>query len=173
MQKYVSVIFEHHPDFHVCLSSCHSKRRWHTFLKANASTIFVRHMAFYACLSSRSNISKCRQLMVHSEFIAVHRSTSADASLSQQLCLLQIFMCAKHLATEKTSIGRRRPMQNDGCLNASNHTWWTGYSDTGKKRRRQFEYHAGSKVAQVLGSLLYIYAQFYVTFCTYLVYCPV
>ena len=31
--------------------------------------------------------------MEHSDFIAVHRSTSAAASLSQQLCVLGIFVC--------------------------------------------------------------------------------
>ena len=52
-------------------------------------------------------------LMVHSDLIAVHRSTSADASLSQHLCALRIFVCVTRVVTQKTSIDRRRPMQND------------------------------------------------------------
>ena len=57
-------------------------------------------------------------LMVHSDFIAVHRSTSADASLLQQLCALRIFVHVAWVATQKTSIGRRRPMHSDRSLNA-------------------------------------------------------
>ena len=34
------------------------------------------------------NSVKTDPLMMHSDFIAVHRSTSADASLSQQLCAM-------------------------------------------------------------------------------------
>ena len=51
--------------------------------------------------------------MVHLDFIAVYRSTSADASLLQQLCALQIFVRVIWIETQETSIGRRRPMQND------------------------------------------------------------
>ena len=51
--------------------------------------------------------------MVRLDFIAVHRSTSDDASLSQQLCKLQIFVRATWVATQKTSFGRRQPMQNN------------------------------------------------------------
>ena len=40
--------------------------------------------------------------MVHSDFIAVHRSTSADASLLQQLCTLQIFVRITWVFTQKT-----------------------------------------------------------------------
>ena len=50
-------------------------------------------------------------------FIAVHRSTSANASLSQQLCTLRIFVRVTWVATQKTSVGRHRPMQNDRSLN--------------------------------------------------------
>ena len=50
-------------------------------------------------------------LMVYSDFIAVHRSTSVDASLSQQFCALRIFVRVTWVATQKTSVGRRRPMQ--------------------------------------------------------------
>ena len=60
-------------------------------------------------------------LMVHSDFIAMHRSTSPNASLSQQLCALRIFVRVTWVATQKTSIGRRRPMQNDRSLNAPLH----------------------------------------------------
>ena len=56
--------------------------------------------------------------MVHSDFIAVHRSMSADANLSQQLCSLRILVRVTRVATQKTSVGRRWPMQNDGSLNA-------------------------------------------------------
>ena len=45
--------------------------------------------------------------------MAVHRSTSADTGLSQQLCMLRM-----REATQKTSVGRRRPMQNHESLNA-------------------------------------------------------
>ena len=56
--------------------------------------------------------------MAHSDFVAVHRSTSADASLSQQVRVLQLFVSTTRGATQKTSICRCRSMQNDG-LNAS------------------------------------------------------
>ena len=56
--------------------------------------------------------------MVHSDFIAVHPSTSADASLTQQLCVLLIYLRITWVATQKTSVGRRRPMQKDRSLNA-------------------------------------------------------
>ena len=56
--------------------------------------------------------------MVHSDYIAVHRSTSADASLSQQLCPLRIFVRVTWVVKQKTSVDRRRRMQNDGSLNA-------------------------------------------------------
>ena len=55
-------------------------------------------------------------VMVHSDFIALHWSTSAGASLSQQLCALQIFVLLMRIAMQKASIGRRRSMQNDGSL---------------------------------------------------------
>ena len=57
-------------------------------------------------------------LKVHSDLIAVHRSTSAVTGLSQQLCALRIFVRTMWEATQKTSISRRRPMQNDESLNA-------------------------------------------------------
>ena len=57
-------------------------------------------------------------IMVHSDFIAVHRSTSVDASLSQRLCTLRIFVPVTWVATQKTSVGRRWPMHNDRSLNA-------------------------------------------------------
>ena len=57
--------------------------------------------------------------MVDSDFIAVHRSTPADNSLSQhQLYALQIFVRVTRVAIECISGDRRRPMQNDGSLNA-------------------------------------------------------
>ena len=40
------------------------------------------------------------RVMVHSDFIAVHRSTSADPSLSQQLCALRIFVHASEVVTQ-------------------------------------------------------------------------
>ena len=61
--------------------------------------------------------SECT-LIVRSDFIAVYRSTPVDASLSQQLCALRIFVRPTRVATQKTSVGRRGPMQNDGSLNA-------------------------------------------------------
>ena len=58
------------------------------------------------------------KIMVHSDFIAVHRSTSSDASRSQQLCALWMFVRITRVVPQKTSTDRRRPMQNDGSLNA-------------------------------------------------------
>ena len=63
------------------------------------------------------------KLIVRSHFrrariaVAVHQSMSAGASLSQQLCVLRIFVQVTRVATQKTSIGRRRLMQNNGSLN--------------------------------------------------------
>ena len=54
--------------------------------------------------------------MVHSDSIAVHWSTSADTSLSQQLCMLQIYVHIKWAATQTTSVGRHLPMQNERTL---------------------------------------------------------
>ena len=59
-----------------------------------------------------------RHYIVHSDFIAIHRSTSADAILSQQLCALRIFVRVTWAATQKTSVGRRRSMHNDKSLTA-------------------------------------------------------
>ena len=56
--------------------------------------------------------------LVNSDFIDVHRSTSADASRSQQLCALWMFVRIARVVPQKTSVDRRRPMQNDGSLNA-------------------------------------------------------
>ena len=53
--------------------------------------------------------------MVHSDFITMHRKKSANVSLSQTLCM-QVFVRAMRVATLKTSIGRCRPMHNDGSL---------------------------------------------------------
>ena len=55
--------------------------------------------------------------MVYTDFIPVHGSTSANASLLQQLCALQIFVCVTWIETQRTSIGRCRPMQNNKSLN--------------------------------------------------------
>ena len=55
--------------------------------------------------------------IMHSDFIAVHRSSS-DASRSQQLCALWMFVRITRVVPQKTSTDRRRPMQNDGSLNA-------------------------------------------------------
>ena len=49
--------------------------------------------------------------MVHSDFIAVHRSTSADARLSQQLCTLRIFVNVAWVAMQKTSVGRCKTIE--------------------------------------------------------------
>ena len=57
-------------------------------------------------------------ILVHSDFIAVHQSTSANASLSQQLNVLRIFVRITWVVMQKTSIGRHQPMQNDRSLNA-------------------------------------------------------
>ena len=57
-------------------------------------------------------------IMVNSDFTDVHRSTSADASRSQQLCALRMFLRITRVVPQKTSVDRRRPMQNDGSLNA-------------------------------------------------------
>ena len=51
--------------------------------------------------------------MVHSDFIPVHRSTSADASPSHQLNLLPIFVGIMWVVIQKTSIDICQPMQND------------------------------------------------------------
>ena len=51
--------------------------------------------------------------MVHSDFIAVHWSVSANASLSQQLHALRIFVRITQVATQKTSVDRRQLMQHD------------------------------------------------------------
>ena len=56
--------------------------------------------------------------MVRLDFITVHRLTSANAGLSQQLCMLRIFVLATQVAMQKTSFGRCWPMQDDGSLNA-------------------------------------------------------
>ena len=56
--------------------------------------------------------------MEHSDFIAEHRLTSADTGLSQQLCALRIFVRTIREATQKTSVDRCRPMQNDDSLKA-------------------------------------------------------
>ena len=58
-----------------------------------------------------------RTIMVRSDFIAVHQSTSADASRSQQVCALWMFVRITRVVPQKTSVDRRRPMQNDGSLN--------------------------------------------------------
>ena len=72
-----------------------------------------------ACWTPKSWLSLLifHPIMVHSDFIAVHRSMSDDASLSQQLCALRIYVRVTLVATQKTRVGRR-PMQNDGSLNA-------------------------------------------------------
>ena len=57
-------------------------------------------------------------IMVHSNFIAVHRTVFADASLSKQLYALLLFVCGKWVVVQKTSVGRHWPMQNDGSMNA-------------------------------------------------------
>ena len=46
-------------------------------------------------------------IMVLSDLIAVHQLMSADATLSQQLLELRIFVCTTRIATQKTSVGRR------------------------------------------------------------------
>ena len=51
--------------------------------------------------------------MVHSDFIAVHWSTSTYASLSQQLWALKIYVYVTWVAMQKTSIARRQQMQNN------------------------------------------------------------
>ena len=48
----------------------------------------------------------------------MHWSSSADASLSRQLCALRIFVCVMWVAMQKTIIGRCRPIQNNRKLNA-------------------------------------------------------
>ena len=48
----------------------------------------------------------------------LHWSTSANVSLSKQLYTLQIFVRAMQVAMQKTSVGRRRLMQNDRSPNA-------------------------------------------------------
>ena len=45
--------------------------------------------------------------MIRLHFIAVHRSTSADASLSHQLCALWIFVRVMRVATQKTSLSHQ------------------------------------------------------------------
>ena len=61
--------------------------------------------------------SECT-IMVNSDFIDVHRSTSANASRSQQLCALWMFVRIARVVPQKTSVDSSRPMQNDGSLNA-------------------------------------------------------
>ena len=55
--------------------------------------------------------------MVLSDFIPVHQLTSANASLSHQVCALRIFVHVMQVAMQKADVGRRRPMQNDGSQN--------------------------------------------------------
>ena len=73
---------------------------------------------------STSSVDRCtamkseRTIMVNSDFIDVHRSTSANASRSQQLCALWMFVRIARVVPQKTSVDSSRPMQNDGSLNA-------------------------------------------------------
>ena len=43
--------------------------------------------------------------MMHSDFIAVYQPTSANASLSQQLCMLRIFVSVTWAAILATRVG--------------------------------------------------------------------
>ena len=49
--------------------------------------------------------------MVNSDFNTVHRLMSADASLLQQLCVLQIFVYAVRVAMQKTSMGQCKTLE--------------------------------------------------------------
>ena len=58
-------------------------------------------------------------VMVHPDFIAVHRPTSAKASLHNNFAWLRMFVRSMWVATQKKSVGRRLLIQNDGSLNAA------------------------------------------------------
>ena len=49
-------------------------------------------------------------VMVHSDFIAVHRPTSADASLHNNWAFW-IFVCTVRVVAQKTSVGRHKTME--------------------------------------------------------------